>query len=69
MVGRRGRNRTIVAIGHNILVIAYNMLKNKTHYNELGEEFMDEKRKKNKILYYRNMLKELGVEIPEKQSA
>jgi transposase len=69
MVGRRGKKRTIVALGHNILVICYNMLKNKTHFNELGENFMDENKKKHKIRYYQNMLKELGVEIPEKLSA
>jgi len=69
MVGRRGKKRTIVALGHNILVIAYHMLKNKTHFKELGEDFMDEKRRKNKIRYHQSILKELGVEIPEKACA
>ena len=69
MVARRGKKRTIVALGHNILVIAYHMLKNKTHFKELGEDFMDEKKRKNKIRYHQNILKELGVDIPEKISA
>jgi hypothetical protein len=69
MVGRRGKKRTIVALGHNILVIAYLMLKNKTHFKELGEDFMNEKKRMHKIRYHQNMLKELGVEIPEKASA
>jgi transposase len=69
MVVRRGKKRTIVALGHNILVICYHMLKNKTHFKELGENFMDEKKLKYKIRYHQNILKELGVEIPEKASA
>jgi hypothetical protein len=69
MVGRRGKKRTIVALGHNILVICYHMLKNKTHFKEPGENFMDEKKLKYKIRYHQNMLKELGVEIPVKESA
>jgi len=69
MVGRRGKKRTIVALGHNILVIAYHMLKNKTHFKELGEGFIDENKRKLKIRYHQSILKELGVEIPEKASA
>jgi hypothetical protein len=69
MVGRRGKKRTIVAIGHNILVIAYLMIQNKSHFKELGENFMEEKKKKQKIRYHKDILKELGVEIPEKESA
>jgi len=69
MVGRRGKKRTIVALGHNILVISYHMLKNKIHFKELGENFMDETKKKHKIRYHQNMLKELGVELSELKSA
>jgi len=69
MVVRRGKKRTIVALGHNILVICYHMLKNKIHFKELGENLMDEKRLQYKIRYHQNILKELGVEMPEKVSA
>ncbi len=38
---RRGNKRAIVAVGHAILVIAYQMLKNDEPYRELGENYFD----------------------------
>jgi transposase len=38
---RRGRKRAIFAVGHAILVIAYQMLKTKQTYCDLGEDYFD----------------------------
>ena len=38
---RRGANRAVVAVGHSILIICYNMIKNKSRYNELGADFFN----------------------------
>ncbi len=41
LVGRRGKKRALVAVGHSILVILYPMLKHGNHYSELGGDFLD----------------------------
>ncbi len=40
---RRGGGRAALAIGHKILVCAYNMLVNGTPYKDLGEEYQDKR--------------------------
>jgi transposase len=42
LVGRRGKNRAAVAVGHTILVIAYHIIKEETEYHELGPHYFDE---------------------------
>ncbi len=39
LVARRGRNRAIVAVGHQILTIVYFILKQQITYDDLGEDF------------------------------
>lgn len=48
LVGRRGKKKTIVAVGHKILIMCYHILKYKVPYKELGPRYLDE-RKKNRI--------------------
>jgi len=38
-----GTNKAAVAVGHSILVIAYEMLKHRTTYNDLGTNYFDER--------------------------
>jgi transposase len=38
---RRGRKRALVAVGHTLLVIIYQVLKRGTTYTELGADFLD----------------------------
>ena len=44
LVGRRGKKRALIAVGHKILVATYFILKDKVEYNELGSEFLQEKK-------------------------
>jgi prefoldin subunit 5 len=69
MVGRRGKKRTIVAIGHTILTIAYHLIKDKKRFVEIGSTYQDEQKRENAIKYHQKILRELGVEIPEIQRA
>ena len=39
LVGRRGKKRALVAVGHSMLVIFYHTLKNGTTYADLGGDF------------------------------
>jgi transposase len=41
LAGRRGKKRALVAVGHTILVIVYQVLKKQTTYQELGPNFFD----------------------------
>lgn len=63
LVGRRGKKRALVAIGHKILIAAYFILKNKTAYRELGGQYLDSRKKDRQIQRYMDKLRELGVEI------
>ncbi len=67
LVGRRGKKRALVAIGHKILVAAYYILKDKVAYKELGAEYLQELRKEKQIKRHIQLLKEMGVEIEIKQ--
>ena len=41
LAARRGKKRAIVAVGHSILVIAYQLLARGTSYTDLGAEYFD----------------------------
>lgn len=69
LVGRRGKKRALVAIGHKILIAAYFILKDKTAYKELGAEYLDNRKKDRQIQRYLDKLKELGVEINKEMVA
>jgi transposase len=62
---RRGKKRALIAIGHKILIAAYFILKNKEEYKDLGENFLDEKRKAKQIEHHLRRLKELGIDVAE----
>lgn len=53
-----------------MLKVVYNMLKYGTEYTELGDTYMDERRKQSQIKYDKEQLKRLlGEDSPEKESA
>ena len=69
LAGRRGKKRALVATGNQLLKIVYHMLKYKTHYKELGVDYVDNRRKAHLIKHHLDALKELGVDMPGAQSA
>ncbi len=58
LVGRRGKKRALVAIGHKILVATYFILKDKVAYKELGAEYLQELKKEKQISKHLKLLKE-----------
>ena len=68
LVVRRGKKRALIAVGLKILIAAYFILKDKTHYKELGYEFLEKRNKDTKIKRHLKMLRELGVEIAVKET-
>jgi len=63
LIGRRGKKRALIAVGHKILIAAYHILKNKVGYKDLGYEYLDSRRKTNQIQSCLDKLKNLGVEV------
>lgn len=65
LAARRGKKRAFVATAHELLTIVYHMLKDQVVYSELGCGYVDQRRKNARIRYHLDVLKNLGVDIPE----
>lgn len=63
LVGRRGRKRALIAVGHKILCAAYFIIKNKEPYLELGAEYLESRKRKNQIQSLIAKLNSLGVNV------
>lgn len=62
LVGRRGKKKALVAVGHKIIVAVYHVLKTKEAFKE--PQLHESPRKRNKqVKNYLNKLKALGIEI------
>lgn len=62
LVGRRGKKKALIAVGHKILIAIYYMLKDQVEYKESGSDFLDNKKKTKQILHHLRRLKELGLD-------
>jgi hypothetical protein len=63
LVGRRGKKRALIAVGHKILVMCYEIMKQKIPYRELGSDFLDKRKKDKVIRSYVKRLAALGCEV------
>ncbi len=68
LVGRRGKKRALVAVGHKILVICYEILKHQVPYRELGGDFLDKRKKDKAARSYINRLSAMGYEVTVKKT-
>ena len=69
LVGRRGKKRALIAVGHKILIMAYHILKNGMPYRELGEDYLYRRREDKIVKSHIKRLKDLGYEIALKKAA
>jgi transposase len=60
---RRGAKRSIFALAHRILLIAYNILKYKTNYRELGGNYYQNLNSERSKKYYIKRLESLGFTV------
>lgn len=61
LVGRRGKKRALIAVGHKILISAYHIIKEKSAYRELGATYLDSLRnRKRTVDYLTKRLENLG---------
>jgi len=63
LVGRRGKKRAVIAVGHKILLATYFIIKNKVEYNELGEDYLNNFRKDKLVEYYKKQLERLDPNV------
>jgi hypothetical protein len=62
LVGRRGKKKALVAVGHKIIIAVYHVLNTKQTYKEPTLKVSPKKQNK-QVLNYVNKLKKLGVDI------
>jgi len=65
LIGRRGKKRALIAVGHKILIAAYFILKNKEAYKELGDDYLNKMTKEKQIKRHLQRLRELGVDVSQ----
>ena len=63
LVGRRGKKKALVALGHKILIMCYHILKYRCAYKELGVDYLDKRRKDKIARSYIKRLNHLGYEV------
>ncbi len=63
LVGRRGKKKALIAVGHKILIAAYFILLNKESYKELGGDFLDKMSREKQIKRHLRKLRELGIDV------
>ena len=68
-MGRRGNKKILVAVGYKTLIICYHILKYKVPYKELGENYVDERRKSRITRSYIKTLNSLGYTVTLKEAA
>ena len=69
LVGRRGKKKALVALGHKILIMCYHILKYRRPYKELGGDYLDQRRKDKITRSYIKRLNHLGYEVILKEAA
>ena len=65
LVGRRGKKKVLVAVGHKIIIAAYHVIKNREACQEPALHTNPRKQKK-QIKYNLIKIKDLGIEINNK---
>lgn len=69
LIGRRGKKRALVAVGHKILVMAYHILKTGIPYKELGHNYLILRKEDKLVKGHIKRLKDLGYTVELKKAA
>jgi DNA-binding transcriptional regulator YhcF (GntR family) len=65
LVGRRGKKKALLAVGHKIIIAVYHILSKLEEYKEPVLKPKSEKSKRKSAANYLNKLKELGLDREE----
>jgi transposase len=63
LVGKRGKKRAIVAVGHSLLAIIYHVLKHGVEYKDLGQDYFDRLEPDRLRRYLVKRLQALGYDV------
>jgi transposase len=63
IASRRGANRAAVAVGHAILKICYYMIKDRSHYRDLGADYFNNRNKQDIIKRTVKRIESLGFKV------
>lgn len=69
LIGRKGKKKALVAVGHKILISAYHILKYRVPYKELGMNYLDERKRDRIARSYIKRLTNLGYAVSLKEVA
>jgi hypothetical protein len=69
LVGRRGKKRALIAVGHKILIMAYHILKTGIPYKEHGKDYLNLRRKDKIVKNHVKRLRDLGYTVELKEAA
>ena len=65
----RGHKKAVVAVGHQILEIAYYLMRDGGSYHELGASYFDQRNKERTIRRHLKQLEALGVQVTVQEAA
>jgi transposase len=65
----RGHKKAVVAVGHQILEIAYYLMRDGGSYHELGANYFDQRHKERTIRRHLKQLEALGVHVTVQEAA
>ena len=63
LVGRRGKKKAIIALGHKILIAACFIIRDKVEFKEPGEEYLNNFRRDKLIAYYKKQIERLDPNL------
>lgn len=63
LAGRRGKKRATMAVAHSILVIAYHIIQRRQPYQDLGNNYFDERQKISTANRLTRRLEKLGYQV------
>ena len=66
---RRGHKKAIVAVAHQLLQIAYYIMRDGQPYHELGEHYFDQRNKERAVRRHVRQLEALGVTVTVQEAA
>jgi hypothetical protein len=69
LVGRRGKKKALIAVGHTMLIACYHILKHKIPYKELGPTYLDTRKQNRIVKSYVKRLQSLGYTIIVEKAA
>lgn len=63
LAARKGKKKAIVAVAHSVLKSVYHVLKENVPYNELGEDYLNNRIEEKRRKYLKKELQKMGYKV------